>query len=347
MAERKPEFISLMRTIRDVYYKEMGEAVAYIKEMSDTFNRYVTQIRNATVRSTTTVVPTDLGQPTEAFGVAVVTVDTASDPSKMQFDFSIPTGLTGATGATGQGVTISGSDTCADIILLTGALLGECYISTDIPSCLTSLPPSGVPAIGDGLTPIIDNPQVETDWINVGPMRGPAGDDGTDGTNGTNGIDGENGEKWWIVPLAPSLIGDIPGSAIGDLALVSTTDQVINGEYYELFGDGWHNAGQLKGNQGDEGLPGSTWYNGIGVPSDTLGVDGDYYIDSDSNEYYFKDLNTWGTPIGNLDADAVTSVPDGGGVVGADVVSMIVSCTQAEYNAGTISPTAMYIITDA
>ncbi len=344
MAERKPEFISLMRTIRDVYYKEMGEAVAYIKEMSDTFTKYVQQITNASVRSTTTVAPIDLGTPTETFGVAVVTVDTVSDPSKMQFDFSIPAGLTGATGATGQGVTISGSDTCANIVLNTSALLGECYISTDIPTCLTSLPPSGVAAIGDGLTPVIDSPLVETDWINVGPMRGPAGDDGSDGTDGTNGVNGTNGEKWWIVPTAPSYIGDIPGSAIGDFALVSTISQVENGQYYELFGDGWRNAGQLKGNQGDIGVPGSVWYNGNGVPSDTLGIDGDYYVDYATNSYYYKDLNTWGSPIGSLDANAVTSLAGSGGVAESDAVVSVVSCTQAEYEAGTPQADYLYVI---
>jgi len=338
MAERKPEFISLMRTIRDVYYKEMGEAVAFIQASSNTFYAYVNQIKNAVIRTVTTVPPvSDI-----ELGVATVVVDTTTDPNKMQFDFGIPAGLRGLKGDTGQGVTVNGSDTYANIILNTSALLGECYISTTVP---VLLPPSGTPSVGDGLTPLIDNPQVEADWINIGLMQGPAGDDGDDGTNGTNGTNGANGEKWWITPTIPVNIGDIPGSIVGDLALVSTFEgESTNGAYYELFGSGWISQGVLSGSRGPDGTPGSIWYQGSGVPSDILGINNDFYVDVSGNNYYNKQADTWGAPVGNLDANAISSIAGGGGVPGSDQVTLIVSCTQAEYDASTPEPGVTYLI---
>ncbi len=38
---------------------------------------------------------------------------------------------------------------------------------------------------------------------------------------------------------------------------------------------------------------GSTWYNGSGVPSDTLGADGDYYLDNVGGNVYHKGSGTW------------------------------------------------------
>jgi len=57
------------------------------------------------------------------------------------------------------------------------------------------------------------------------------------------------------------------------------------------------------GADGIQGIPGSdgtTWHSGSGVPADTLGNDGDFYINTSNNDYYTKVSGTWGTPIGNL-----------------------------------------------
>ena len=305
MANRVPEFISLMRTIRDVYYREMGENIAWMKTYSNVFYAYVQQIKKATVSNVTTIVPVD----ETTLGDATVTVDTTSDPGKMQFSFGIPAGLKGQKGDQGQGVTIVGSDTYANIILKTDALLGDCWISTDLPGIV---PPSGTAQIGDGLVPLNDNPADETEWLNVGQIRGPAGQDGLPGQDGADGQDGRDGERWWSVPSAPSAPGDIPGSEIGDFALVTSSDPATNGEYYELFGSGWVHIGHLKGNKGDRG---SLWYTGSGTPSDTLGINDDLYVDIATNNYYQKASDTWGTPIGNLGATVdwsnITSIPVG------------------------------------
>ena len=45
---------------------------------------------------------------------------------------------------------------------------------------------------------------------------------------------------------------------------------------------------------GDEGTPGSQIYCGSGVPPNLLGIDGDYYLDIDTDNLYQKINGTWG-----------------------------------------------------
>ena len=47
------------------------------------------------------------------------------------------------------------------------------------------------------------------------------------------------------------------------------------------------------GPTGAAGSPGSVWYNGSGVPLDTLGVDGDYYLRNTTGDVYQKVGGTW------------------------------------------------------
>lgn len=47
------------------------------------------------------------------------------------------------------------------------------------------------------------------------------------------------------------------------------------------------------GAQGAAGTPGSVWHNGTGVPADTVGADGDYYLDDGSGDVYVKAGGTW------------------------------------------------------
>ena len=47
------------------------------------------------------------------------------------------------------------------------------------------------------------------------------------------------------------------------------------------------------GAQGAPGTPGSIWYNGAGAPSNSIGVDGNYYLDTTSGDVYFKVAGSW------------------------------------------------------
>ena len=334
--QRKPEFISLMRTIRDVYYKEMGVAIDWIKNMSVTFEEYNAQIRNPGIGNVTTVTPVD----DNTYGEATVELD-VSNPSQMLFSFGVPAGLKGDTGDQGAGVNILGVDTYANILLKTTSQLGECWLSSDIPNIA---PPSGSAQIQDGLVPRIANPLVEADWVNVGQLRGPAGSDGNNGVDGDDGVNGSNGAKWFTSPQIPTDINEIPGSAINDYCIVSSANLDINGNYYKLTAVDWAYQGVLKGDKGDTGKAGTVWYGGNGVPSDALGIEDDYYVDYATNFYYVKGPSLWNAPVGNLDSNSIKSLVDGGGVVGSDIITGIVSCTQAEYDSGTIEPAFMYVI---
>lgn len=48
-----------------------------------------------------------------------------------------------------------------------------------------------------------------------------------------------------------------------------------------------------NGSPGADGEDGTTWHDGSGVPDDSLGVDGDYYLDVVTGDVYLKELGTW------------------------------------------------------
>jgi len=48
---------------------------------------------------------------------------------------------------------------------------------------------------------------------------------------------------------------------------------------------------------GEAGTDGATWHDGTGIPSDSLGNNGDYYLDTDSGSFYQKSVGIWGSPI--------------------------------------------------
>jgi len=88
-------------------------------------------------------------------------------------------------------------------------------------------------------------------------------------------------------------------------------------------GASWETYWQLlaeKGDQGVEGDPGiigSQIYTDDGAPSDTLGVNGDFYLNNLNGDYYKKAAGTWGSPQGNLtpgSGETNTASNLGGGV---------------------------------
>lgn len=51
-------------------------------------------------------------------------------------------------------------------------------------------------------------------------------------------------------------------------------------------------------------LPGGVVYNGTGAPSNSIGMDGDFYIDVVRTDMYLKEAAKWGTPIVELGGSA-------------------------------------------
>ena len=95
-------------------------------------------------------------------------------------------------------------------------------------------------------------------------VQGPPGKDGRNGTDGRNGLDGN------IIYL----------TNITDLNLT-----VLEGPRGEQGPTGPQGP---AGPQGDRGIQGAVWRDDSGVPSNSLGVDGDYYLDTDTGNVYVK-----------------------------------------------------------
>ena len=148
--------------------------------------------------------------------------------------------------------------------------------------------------------------------------QGVKGDKGDPGATGSQGPAGTPGEVWFTGTAAPgSGLG-----IVGDWFLVSTT-----GDYYEKTGAStWTLRGNLKGPQGiqgtqgpqgntgsqgpqgntgpagADGAPGEKWFTGSGAPSGTLAgsIVGDWYLRTDTGDYYEKTGSTTWTLRGNL-----------------------------------------------
>lgn len=67
----------------------------------------------------------------------------------------------------------------------------------------------------------------------------------------------------------------------------------INGKDGENGKNGNDGAPGKDGEDGKDGKNGSTWLNGSGEPSLSLGQDDDYYIDNETQNYYQKQNGTW------------------------------------------------------
>lgn len=107
-------------------------------------------------------------------------------------------------------------------------------------------------------------------------------------------------------------------------------------------GTGTSGAKGIKGDKGDTGVTGPTGatgaagadgispviYNDSGVPSVGLGIDGDYYIDTDNGDLYYKDTGVWGSPVANItgpQGDTGAAGSDGAdGADGVDGISNVI-----------------------
>jgi hypothetical protein len=92
------------------------------------------------------------------------------------------------------------------------------------------------------------------------------GTDGIDGADGARGADGADGQ---------------PG-----------TDGA-NGQPGTDGADGTDGTDGADGIDGDDGVDGATWLSGEGAPSNTIGVNGDFYLDTESGTLYQKAVGVW------------------------------------------------------
>ena len=124
--------------------------------------------------------------------------------------------------------------------------------------------------------------------------KGDQGDPGINGTNGQNGKDGEDGKS--------CLNGKgVPASTLGN-----NGDSYIDTETFDFYvkeSGAWNKKGSLKGEsttqKGEDGLSIRT---GKGAPEDTLGNNGDSYIDLSTFDFYVKADGAW-SKVGNIKGD--------------------------------------------
>ena len=110
-------------------------------------------------------------------------------------------------------------------------------------------------------TGVTANSPEQINVTSIAINTGPPGLQGPEGPAGINGLDGERGAQ-------------------GETGLRGRT--------------GAQGPRGFDGPQGPEGTPGHKWYNGFGPPDeDTPGIDGDYYIDNTSKQYYQKQEGVW------------------------------------------------------
>ena len=139
-------------------------------------------------------------------------------------------------------------------------------------------------------------------WRYIGNLKGDKGDTGEKGDDGEKGETGEagtDGAAWLTGTGAPST--DLGKD--GDLYLdVSTSD------VYQKEDGAWTLITNIKGetgadgdtgDTGEAGTDGATWLTGSGTPDNTLGKDGDLYLDTSTSDVYQKEDGTW-TLITNI-----------------------------------------------
>jgi hypothetical protein len=114
-------------------------------------------------------------------------------------------------------------------------------------------------------------------------VKGDTGNTGAKGDTGNTGATGDPGAVWRTGSGAPSDGLGINGDYYLDTAGNGNVYKKATGTYTlqcSILGP--------QGNTGSTGAAGAVWRTGSGVPSNGLGIDGDYYLDTGGNGNVYK-----------------------------------------------------------
>jgi hypothetical protein len=162
----------------------------------------------------------------------------------------------------------------------------------------------------------LGNTGTETDFINS--LTGPDGAPGAAGTPGTAGADGADGKTVLSGTVAPTTQG-----TDGDFYINTATNEIYGpktagawGAATSLVGPaGADGAAGTPGAAGSDGADGKTVLSGTVAPT-TQGTDGDFYINTATNEIYGpKTAGDWGAATSLVGSAGATGTP---GAAGAD-----------------------------
>ena len=139
-------------------------------------------------------------------------------------------------------------------------------------------------------------------WNLMVNLQGPAG------SAGATGAAGASGATWLTGGAAPTAT---QGNN-GDLYLNTSTATI-----YQKAGGAWNSLLTLQGPAGPAGQNGSTWFSGAGIPSNTVGATGDFYLDTNATNVYKKGATTWSLVVGLQGATGATGATGPAGATGA------------------------------
>jgi hypothetical protein len=90
---------------------------------------------------------------------------------------------------------------------------------------------------------------------------------------------------------------------IGNVDSWNGTTRSLSFTVDDAIGSGAHASWTIS-LSGDQGPPGAKWYTGSGVPSNSTGIDGDFYLRTTTGDVYTKAAGTWGSPTQNITGPA-------------------------------------------
>lgn len=123
----------------------------------------------------------------------------------------------------------------------------------------------------------------------------------TDPVSDTNVLQLKAGDPWVKTESDSPPWGAVTGLFVRNAA---------NTGWISMLSSGPAGAPGAPGSPGAAGTPGSTVFNGSGVPSIGLGINGDYYLDNTNGNFYYKTGGAW-TLVASLIGPAGPIVPDG------------------------------------
>lgn len=156
---------------------------------------------------------------------------------------------------------------------------------------------------------------------------GPTGATGAAGTNGTNGAVGAAGSVWHTGSGVPSnsvgiegdyylnaATGDVYLKALGSYSLIAN----IMGATGTTGATGVNGTTGATGATGVAGTNGSVWHNGSGIPANSLGVEGDYYLNTVTGDVYLKALGSYSLIANIMGATGATGPTGATGAAGTN-----------------------------
>lgn len=145
------------------------------------------------------------------------------------------------------------------------------------------------------------------------------GDDGTNGTDGTDGSDGTDGQTILNGTVDPTSEG-----TDGDFYINTTSWTIFGPKASGSWPSGQALTGPTgpSGTNGTNGTDGKTILNGSGAPSNGLGNDGDFYIDTLNDVLYGpKSGGVWGSSVSIVGPTGATGAAGSDGADGSNGTS--------------------------